>query len=594
VKQSIKIGGASGYWGDWDGAAASLLDGNDLDYLVFDYLAEITMSIMARARAQSPDKGYATDFIGVIRSILPQIERTGVKVLSNAGGVNPTACADALRAAIAEAGIDLTVAVVTGDDLMPIIDTLTETREMFSGAPFPPHDRILSANAYLGAGPVATALRLGADIVITGRGVDSALTLGACLHEFDWALDDWDLLSTGSLAGHLLECGAQVSGGNFTDWETLATQCDQIGYPVIEITAAGDIEVSTSSTLNGRVSIGTVAEQMLYEIGDPQRYVLPDVICDFSQVTFAQRCENRVHVSGAKGRPAPDAYKCSVTYSDGWKIAMLMFFVGENAEGKARDFGQAALSRTQRRMTRHGVPDFSETLIELFGNDSHFGAYADNANSREVAVKVAAKHDDPKPLGWLLKDAMGLALAAPPGIAIFSGARPKPSPLVRLFSMRVGKSAVRVSVHGTDQSVDWNLPELPDAVLTPPAEPMPPEVDAAHDALIKVPLRQLAWGRSGDKGDKANIGIIARKPDYLPWIWAQLTTDFVADRFAHFLQGEVERFYLPGSHAVNLLLHDVLGGGGTVSLRNDPQGKTYAQILLDAPIAIPEGLSRLA
>jgi hypothetical protein len=591
----IRVGGASGFWGDSPLATSRLLAAGALDYLVYDYLAEITMSIMARARAADPSLGYAVDFVtAALGPNLAEIARQGVKVISNAGGVNPRACADAVQKLLDEAGLDLSVAVVTGDDLLPRVAELARRCpvEMFSGAPFPPVDQVASVNAYLGAMPIAAALDAGADIVITGRVVDSAVTLGACVHAFGWAADEWDKLAAGSLAGHLLECGPQATGGNFTDWQLAADGYADMGYPIAEISAAGDVVITKPDASGGLVTPGTVAEQMLYEIGDPQAYVLPDVICDFSAVSLQQAGPDRVRVSGARGYPPPAQLKASATWADGFRAGQVLFFYGFDADRKARAFAEAALARASARLAHYRLGDFSETCIELLGDGSYFGRPPAAAGSREVAVKIAARHADSKALAILLREITGLALGGPPGLTGFAGGRPKPSPVVRLFSFTVPNAEVEARVElGRRHCPIAQVAESPGLGAVVARRPDPPPDPGAAADRVEVPLIRLALARSGDKGDRANIGVIARQPEYLPWIWAALTEEAVANAFGHFLQGPVERFYLPGSHSINFLLHAVLGGGGIASLRNDPQGKAYAQILLDCPVAVPRQLA---
>ena len=594
TKDTLRIGGAIGFWGETSVATPQLLAAG-VDYLVYDYLAEITMSIMARARATDRERGYATDFVSaVIRPNLAGIARQGVKVVSNAGGVNPDACARAIRALVDEAGLDLTVAVVRGDDLTERIAHLAgaDVREMFSGAPLPSAERIASVNAYLGALPIAAALDAGADIVVTGRLVDSAVTLGACLHEFGWAADDYDAMAGASLAGHILECSTQATGGNFTDWDTIAGGIADIGYPVAELFPDGSFVCTKPEGTGGLVSVGTVAEQMLYEIGDPQAYVLPDLVCDFSGVALEQIGPDRVRVSGARGAPPTDTYKVSATFADGFRGGQLLFFYGYDADRKARAYGDAALARARTRLERQGLPDFAETLIEVFGDESHYGPARRIDGAREVTLKIAAKHADQRGIATLLQETIGAALSAPPGLTLFSGGgRPRPSPVVRLFSFLWPKTDVPVTVEidgtASPAAPSPGMPFEASAI----ERPVPPAAPDPADDTVEVPLVKLAWGRSGDKGDKANIGIIARRSEYLPYLWAALTEQAVAARFAHFLEGPVERFLLPGSSAINFLLHDVLGGGGVASLRNDPQGKGYAQVLLDHPIPVPAALA---
>lgn len=594
TSQTIRIGGGSGFWGESDMAVPQLLASEQVDYIAFDYLAEITMSILARARAKSPEAGYATDFItDVVAPNLEAIAKQRVKLLSNAGGVNPLACAREIEQLIAEAGLDLKVATIVGDDLIHKRNAFSDSREMFSGASFPDVENIASVNAYLGAFPIAEALDRGADIIVTGRCVDSALTLGACIHAFGWQPTDWDLLAAGSLAGHLIECGPQVTGGNHTDWRDIAESLDNIGYPIAEISDHGEIFITKPKGTGGQVTTGTVTEQMLYEIGDPSAYFLPDVICDFSHVKAEAQKDGGVRVDGARGRPATSTYKTSATYTDGFKIITLWYFIGKESQEKATVFANAALKRTRRKLKTLEIPDFAEVAIEPFGSEVHFGKKTES--TRETALRLCAKHETPKALSLLLKEATGLALATPPGMALHTGGRPTPSPVVRLFSFLVDKTEVDIEIHIEGEVTKHQIHSSNYELSKPGGAPEPPNAGAAQKC-VRVPLRDVALGRSGDKGNNANIGVIARNPDVMPFLWEQLTEARVAQCFSHFLAdgaaGKVERFYLPGTSALNFLLHDVLGGGGVASLRSDTQGKSYAEILLDIEIELPEELTK--
>ena len=590
MTKTIRIGGASGYWGESMMATPQLLQVEGMDYLVYDFLAEITMSILARARAAKPEMGYATDFIsGVLKPNLREIADKKVKILTNAGGVNPEACGAAARELIKEAGLDLKVAVVTGDDLLDRAQDFAAMQDMFSGADCPDPASLASVNAYLGGFPVAKALDGGANIVITGRSVDSAVTLGACIHAFGWQPQDLDALAGGSLAGHIIECGPQASGGNFTDWK-LSGDIAEIGYPFIDIDGDGVFTVMKPEGTSGVVNVGTVSEQMLYEIGDPQAYLLPDVTCDFSEVTIEQAGDNQVRVAQAKGHTPPTHYKVCATYADGFRAGTLMSFIGLQAAAKAKSFAEAAFVRARNVLRQHNLADYSETSIEVIGDDSQFGEATSNPHAREVVLKIAAKHETQAGAGALLREISGLGLATPAGLSIFAGSRAKPSPVVRLFSFLLPKAdlSIGLDVDGQKQSFEEAAVSGGDAPATPPVPDAPPEKGA-----VDVPLVKLAWGRSGDKGNKANVGIIARDAAYLPYIWAALDEDAIRHRFGHFIGDNpaLARFYLPGSHAMNILIEDALGGGGVASLRNDPQGKAYAQILLDHPIPIPQKLA---
>jgi hypothetical protein len=594
LSKKIRIGGASGFWGDASLASAQLVSKGNVNYLVSDYLAEITMSIMARARAKNEKLGYATDFIqDLIAPNLSEIDRKGIKVISNAGGVNPLACAEIVESLISEAGLNLKVATILGDDLITRIEELSDQNyeEMYSREKFPEKDNILSVNAYLGAFPIASALNDGADIIITGRSVDSAVTLGACIYEFGWSPDDLDKLAGGSLAGHILECGTQATGGNFTDWQEAIDNLANIGYPITEISEDGTFICSKPEDTGGLITKGTIAEQMLYEIGDPQAYILPDVVCDFSDVEIDSVGKDQVLVKNAKGYKAPENYKVSLTYKEGFRGGAMLTYYGIEADKKAEMFSKAAFERARQGLRKNNIADFTETSVEIIGNESQYGEHRSIDGSREVVAKIAAKHEDAVGIKILLREITGLGLSTPPGLSGFAGTRPKPSPVVRLFSFAIPKDEVQLKIITDGKGKDFkhkSKKSLKSEEVTRPQEPKIPKADQKEMTL--VPLIQLAWGRSGDKGNKANIGIIARSEEYYPYICKILTEDLIKDRFSHFLEGNVERFLLPGSNSINFLLHDVLGGGGITSLRNDPQGKGYAQIILDTLIPVPKDL----
>jgi hypothetical protein len=566
-----------------------LLASKEMDYLVFDYLAEITMSIMARQKAKNPEFGYAHDFVSkVMKDALPEIAEQGIKVVSNAGGVNPESCGRALQRMIEGIGLDLKVAVVTGDDLMPRVEELRAAgaTEMFNGSEMP--DQFMSMNAYLGAFPVAEALAKGADIVVTGRGVDSAVTLGPCIHEFGWKSEDYDELAGGSLAGHIIECGAQATGGLFTDWD-LADDWANIGYPIVEVSSDGSFVVSKPEGTGGIVCPGGVGEQMVYEIGDPQCYILPDVVCDFSDVTITEAGDQKVKVSGAKGFKPTDTLKVSATYFDGFRVIVGVTIRGIDAEGKARKTVEAVLKRSRKMLADLGESDFTEVHEDYIGAESEYGSNARVKKPREVWARLAAKHHSMDALKLLLREMTSTGTSMSPGTTGAGGGRPAPSPIVRLFSCTVKKDSMKPMVHFDGES--WEVPCAGGAPFDGGSIERPKVGDSIPgDETVEVPLVKIAHGRSGDKGSHANIGIIARKPEFYPIIREQITTEVVADFFTHFLEGGVERWDLPGICAVNFLLHEVLGGGGVASLRQDPQGKAYAQMLLDYPVQVPKSL----
>jgi hypothetical protein len=586
--RTVRIGGASGFWGDTALAVPQLLASGEVNYLVFDYLAEVTMSILAAQRAKDAKAGYAVDFVQIMmREALPTLRERGIRVVANAGGVNPLACRDALVTLAAELGLTLKVGVVLGDDLgaMAAEFRAAGVTEMFSGAAFP--QRAASINAYLGALPITAALGAGCDVVITGRCVDSAVTLGVLMHEFGWANDDYDKLSQGTLAGHLIECGAQSTGGLFTDWQDVP-DWENIGFPIVEASADGSFVVTKASGTGGLVTPATVAEQLLYEIGDPRAYLVPDVSCDFTEVKMLQLGEHRVGVSGATGRAPTANYKVSATFADGYRNTGFLTIAGEQAVAKARRTGQALFARMNGMLQARGLPPFSETRIEVLGGEDMYGAHA-NTSAREVVLKMSAKCASRESLELFAREFAPAATSMAPGTLGLVGGRPSPTPVVRLFSFLWPKATVVVEVDVAGEGVPVAIPAEGgfDASALAPALR---HISAASpsDAML-VPLIRLAHGRSGDKGDKANIGVIARHAEDLAGLSAWLTPERVAAHFAHRAPSHVERFDLPGLNAINFVLHDVLGGGGTASLHTDNLAKAYAQVLLAMEVPAPAG-----
>nr|XP_057922747.1 uncharacterized protein lratb.1 [Doryrhamphus excisus] len=588
--RSVRIGCASGFWGDTATSVPQLIHGGRLDFLVFDYLSEITMSLLTAAKAKMPNLGYAPDFVqAALKPFIHDIHTKGVRVVSNAGGVNPLACAAAIQDVIKKAGLDLKVAVVTGDDLMPHRNRLAEVKLAADGSSCPLPRTLHSMNAYLGALPIRRCLDLGADIVVTGRCVDSALALGPLMHTFGWDSSHLDLLAAGSLAGHLIECGAQSTGGIFTDWHRIP-DWDNIGFPVVECSPDGSFLLSKPPKTGGLVSFGTAAEQLVYEIGDPRRYMLPDVVCDFSQVHIQEVSGvegGAVRVSGAKGSAPSADYKVCATYMDGFRATAVCPLAGPRASEKGRRTAESIIKRTRRIFKHLGMDDFTSVNIQVLGAEDTYGANACNIDNREVVLWMAVQHKDKKALEVFSREIAPAGTGMAPGLCGIVGGRPRVSPVLKPLFFFHPKCEVKVDIHLGGQLVESISETGPNAgeLEDPPTcvEDTPDEELPAGPHCYR--LEELAYARSGDKGDSANIGVIARNALLFPYLKKHLTSSVVEEYLAHVfppgLSGAVTRYTLPGINALNFVLKNSLGGGGVASLRSDPQGKAFAQMLLD-------------
>lgn len=581
----VRIGGGSAYFADSALGVPQLLAAGGLDYLVFDYLAEASMGMLGRLRQADPSAGYPADFLNVhVGPHLHEIARQGIKVVANAGALDPLSLARAVEARIASEGLPLRVAAVTGDDLLPRVDELraADYRDMFTGAAFP--DDVITCNAYLGAFPIAEALGRGADIVITGRVVDSAIVLGPLIHEFGWGAEDYDMLAAGTLAGHLLECSTQITGGTFTDWRAVEGW-EAIGFPIGECHADGSIVVTKPEGSGGLVSVGTVAEQLLYEVSDPADYVVADVSCDFSEVRLVQEARDRVRVTGAKGRPPTPWLKASVTHGLGWRAVGYQPIIGEEAGAKARRQGQALFERARALLRARNMADFSATSVSVIGEEESFGAHAQVRGAREVVLKMTADHPTMEGAGLFAREQASGITTMSVGTAINLATTVQP--LTGIFGFLLPREAAPATVIlGGDT---WQVAPG-EGRLTAPARPVAP---AAPDdgPLVAVDLIELAWGRSGDKGTLFNVAIIAREPADLPWIATAMTEEAVAQWYAHLgpdgRPPRVERYFAPGLAALNFVVRDALDGGILRGARLDPAAKGMAQIIMRFPIPVP-------
>ncbi|XP_075786210.1 uncharacterized protein LOC102455426 isoform X1 [Pelodiscus sinensis] len=595
---AVRVGCAAGFWGDTAASVPQLLYGGKLDFLVFDYLSEITMSLLTAAKAKSPDMGYTPDFVlTAMGPYINDIHRKGVRVISNAGGMNPLACAACLQAMAKKANADLKIAVVAGDDLMDEKDNLKGAgiTDMENGKPFP--ENVHSMNAYLGARPISRALDLGADIVVTGRCVDSGIVLGPLIHSFGWNRDEFDLLAAGSLAGHLIECGAQCTGGIFTDWHTVP-DWHNMGFPIVECSSDGHFTLSKPPDTGGLISFGTVAEQLVYEIGNPQRYLLPDVTCDFSQVSITEIPGiegGAVKIHGAKGSPPSTFYKVNATYLDGFRATAVCTVVGPKAVEKGRRTAESILKRTRLIFSQLGYEDYCSVNIQLLGSEETYGPHAKKKTDdglREAVIWLAVHHKQKTAVEIFSREIAPAGTGMAPGLTAVVGGRPRVSSVLKPFFFLYPKRNVKINIFLNGQHVETFQEDLTftsDEIVS---------VDSPkNDELKDLPcgphtyrLEDLAYTRSGDKGNSANIGVIARHPLYYPYLKKTLTAQALEDYFQHLLEREqpqeklVTRYELPGIYGLNFVLKNSLGGGGIASLRSDAQGKAFGQMLLDFQI----------
>jgi hypothetical protein len=446
----VRVASGQGFWGDWLEAPRRQVEQGPVDYLMLDYLAEVTMSIVQKQKERDPKMGYARDFVGAMESVLPAVLDRGVKVIANAGGVNPPACADAILAMAAKHGAagKLTLGIVTGDDLLPRLDELLVAghplKNMDTGAPLSDvRDRVIAANAYIGSEPIVEALQQGAQVVITGRSTDTALTMAPLRYEFGWAKDAWDQLAAGIIAGHIIECGAQCSGGNcLHDWRNIPDLAN-IGYPIVEVKADGTFVVTKHPNTGGRISVPSVTEQLVYEMGDPHRYITPDVIADFTSIHLADDGPDRVRVHGITGTEATDSLKVSIAYRDGYKAVGTLVYAWPDALEKA----QVADRVLRERLDRLGLK-FDTILTEFVGVSSTHGALAGEPSSDipEVQLRVGVRGHDKAAIERFAREIAPLVLNGPPSVTGFAGGRPKVEEIVAYWPALIDKRVVTPQV----------------------------------------------------------------------------------------------------------------------------------------------------
>ena len=448
MSKIVRVGAGQGFWGDDIDAPRRQVEGGQLDYLMLDYLAEVTMSILQKQKERDPSLGYAKDFVGAMESVMPAVTGRGVKVIANAGGVNPPSCAAAVKAVADKTGAqgNVRIGVVTGDDLLARLDGLIASghplSNMDTGEPLSiVRDRVLSANAYIGSEPIVEALSKGANVVITGRSTDTALTMAPIRHEFGWGATDWNRLAAGIVAGHIIECGAQCSGGNcLYDWQSIPDLAN-VGYPLVEASADGTFVVTKHPNTGGRVSVRSVTEQLVYEMGDPHSYITPDVVADFTTIQLSEDGKDRVRVSGIKGRPPTDKLKVSIAYRAGFKAVGTLVYAWPDALDKAQ-LGDRIL---RERLDRLGLR-FEKILTEFVGANATHGPLAgDQHHAPEVQLRFGVRGEKPA-VERFTREIAPLVLNGPPSVTGFAGGRPKVEEIVAYWPALIDKSVVKTSV----------------------------------------------------------------------------------------------------------------------------------------------------
>ncbi len=595
MKKKIRIGNSGGYWGDDLSAFKRQLTGGPLDYITMDFLAEITMSILQRQKMKRPELGYAVDFLKQLDDCLELIVKKKVRVISNAGGINPIGLGRKIIELAKSKNLDIKVGVVYGDDIVNELYELTSAGEKFTnmetGQKFDNvRSKISSANIYLGAEPVVKALELGCDIIVTGRVTDTGITLAPMIHEFGWAKDDWDKLAAGVIAGHIIECGAQGSGGNITDWEDVKT-FHNIGYPIIEMEASGEFTVTKHKKTGGLVCEKSVKEQLVYEMGDPSNYISPDGVACFDTIQLKDEGKDRVRIFGIKGKPEPELLKVSMSFDDGYKASGTLLICGPDVYKKAKVVADIFWKKVGHK--------FEESRTDLVGTGSIWPKQLGRAETDEIYLKLSVLDKNYKKVNDFGTMLPALILCGPSGMAVTGGGRPKPSTVVAYWPALIRRDNCKAKILTIDTKANEDFCEIGFPIVEHKAVDVSlpktkKRFKKATGAKKIVKLRQICYARSGDKGDTANIGLLARTPDIYNWIVENITSKVVKNFFKGITYGKVVRYELENLHALNFLLEETLGGGGTKSLMVDPQGKTLSQALLEMQVQVPSSLLKSA
>ncbi|MDA3954211.1 MAG: DUF1446 domain-containing protein [Bacteroidales bacterium] len=596
MKTKIRIGNAGGFWGDDLNAFNRQLIGGELDYIVADYLAEITMSILRKQNIKNPELGYVTDFVDQILDNAELIVEKNVKIISNAGGINPYECAKKIIQGLHEKNINLKICIVDGDNIYDKIDEFypkltsfknLETKEDFKNI----KELVESANVYLGLLPIVKALENGADIIIAGRITDTTLTMAPAFFEFGWKINDWNKIATSLIAGHIIECGAQASGGNYTDWHKVK-KWDNFGYPIINMFNDGTFEVTKHEGTGGLINTDVVKEQLLYEMGDPCNYISPDVVVDFTTIQLEANGPDCVKVYGIKGKPSTSSYKVSMSYRDGYKASGSIIISGNNALDKAKTMKSLFWKRLNL--------DFEKTNTEYVGYNACHKNLAPVIEPNEILLKFSVYDYDKTKIEDFSKSIAPIILSSPLGVSVIGG-RPAIQSVMAYWPALIDKKNLNSFVKILDNkgeiektievsSVTGFENNAPQSISSSKQISSDnyhnTKIELPDQNTIKVKLNKICLARSGDKGNMVNIGVIARSKEIYDFINKHITADFIKDMFKEMCKGKVTRFELDNLLAMNFLLDESLDGGGTKSLMIDAQGKTFASAFLNQDIEI--------
>jgi hypothetical protein len=594
---SIIIGNAGGFWGDDFDAFRKQLEGGKLHYLTLDYLAEVTMSILRKQQLKNPGAGYIPDFVLQVQNNLDLILKNNVKIITNAGGLNPIACGEKILDILKKHHLEekIKIAVIYGDNILPNIDFYND--QEFTNLDNPKvqfndiRKNLQIANVYFGAKAIVEALKNHANIIISGRVSDASLVMAPMIYEFDWQDNDWDKLASSLVAGHLIECGTQSTGGNYTDWHFI--QDWNIGYPLIEAFPDGTFILKKHKNTGGIINKDTVREQLLYEIEDPYNYISPDVIADFNSIHIQEKNDNEVFFKSIKGKPPTKYYKVSMGYHDGYKVFGDLIVSGPKAIQKAKILEEMLLNKLSKEFYR-----FNVSLIGY--NSCHKNLISFN-EANEILLRFYAHDYDQDKLDEFTRKIPSLILSGPPGIS-YTGGRQKISEVIAYYPTLIEKKKIEPKLLFLNpEKTYWNVSiehqYEKELIPTKPQTSSHNSINLKFDFLYKnqhnlteVHFYEICLARSGDKGDKINLGIIARSRAIYEFLKEVLTADYIKFLFREICKGRVLRYEIPNLEAFNFILEESLEGGGTRSLQIDAQGKTIAQAFLNQKIKIPKHL----